>query len=204
MGVGCQHKEKELRLMRKHQSRVLKIALALNAAMFIIEMATGILSGSNALKADALDMFGDALAYGFSLYVVAQSMQWKARASLLKGGFMAFFGLAVAAETLWRVLFPMVPESFTMSSIGVLALLVNITCLYLLNRHKNDDINMTSVWLCSRNDIFANVGIIVASAGVFLTHSQWPDVFVGAVIACLFLQTSVGVIRDSYKHLNAI
>lgn len=200
----CENKSCELEALKAEQSKILKTVLFLNAAMFAIEMTAGFFAQSSALKADALDMLGDALVYAFSLYVVHRSLQWKARAALLKGFIMAAFGIAVSAEAFWRLYAPVVPGEKTMGIMALLALAVNSFCLYLLTRHRKADLNMSSIWLCSRNDIIANVGVLGAALVVAQTQSQWPDILMGFLISGLFLHSAIGVIRSSIQILTGV
>lgn len=203
MAGCCTDKTCEVEALRTRQSAVLKTVLGINAVMFAVELAAGLLSGSLALTADSLDMLGDALAYGFSLYVVARDAKMKARAALFKGGIMAAFGLFVLGQAAWRIAVPHVPVFETIGGIGLLALAANAACLALLWRHRGDDINMSSVWLCSRNDIIANVSVLFAAAGVALAGSGWPDVLVGLALGLLFLRSSLTVLRGSVAALRA-
>lgn len=189
--------------MRQSQSRTLKIVLAINAVMFLVEVTAGWLAGSTALLADSLDMLGDALVYGFSLYVLARDDTWKAISAFIKGGIMAGFGLFVLGQAVYKLLHPELPTYETMGAIGLLALAANALCLYLLWQHRADDVNMRSVWLCSRNDIIANGAVIVAGAGVWLTASQWPDLVVGLGIAALFLRSAFHVFGDAARTYRA-
>ncbi len=166
MDSCCQDKSCELEALRGHQSKVLWIALAINGGMFGLEFFVGLLAGSTSLLADSLDMLGDALVYGFTLYVVGLSARWQASAALLKGIVMAGFGIMVLAQAGYHLMSPEVPDFRIMGATGVLALLANGTCLLLLTKRRNDDLNMRSTWLCSRNDIIANVGILIAAVGV--------------------------------------
>jgi Co/Zn/Cd efflux system component len=170
--------------------------------MFGLEVVIGLLAGSTALLADSLDMLGDALVYGFSLYVVGRSMRWRAAAALLKGVIMAGFGLMVLAQVGYRIASPEVPDFQLMGITGVLALAANVTCLLLLTRHRNDDLNMSSTWICSRNDIIANVSVLVASVAVFATGSMWPDLAVGLLITVVFMRSSVYVVRQAVAELR--
>lgn len=170
--------------------------------MFAVEASAGWLVNSSALLADSLDMLGDSIAYGFSLYAINRGARWTAISALLKGLLMAAFGLFVLGGVIYKLLWPVVPHAETISTIGALALLANLTCLLLLWRHRSDDINMHSVWLCSRNDIIANVGVIVAGFGVAFTHSGWPDIVVGLLIAGLFLRSAAQVLRRAYQQFN--
>jgi cation diffusion facilitator family transporter len=201
MGSCCQDKSCALDALREKQGRTLRIVLAINVVLFLGEFAAGLLAHSTALLADSLDALGDALVYIFSLYVLFRSARWRASAALFKGLIMLGFGVAVAWEALHKLLHPAMPLAETMGLMGFLALLANATCLLLLTRHRHDDLNMESVWLCSRNDIVANLGVLGAAAAVALTNSMWPDLLVGVVIAALFLKSAFYVIAKSWREL---
>ena len=206
MAGCCSDKSCELAALRQRQSATLKAVLAINAVMFVVELTVGLLAGSLSLTADSLDMLGDALVYGFSLYVIDRGARHKAMAALFKGGIMAAFGLVVLGQAFYKLLMPQLPVAETIGAIGLLALAANGLCLALLWRHRADDINMSSVWLCSRNDIIANTAVLLAAAGVWLTHSGWPDVVVGLGIAALFLRSAMHVLRTAvveYRHAAA-
>jgi Co/Zn/Cd efflux system component len=170
--------------------------------MFAVELTAGLLAASVSLVADSLDMLGDALVYGFSLYVVTRGARMKAVAALLKGGIMAAFGLFVLGQAIYRVMVPQLPVFEAIGAMGLLALAANGVCLGLLWRHRADDVNMTSVWLCSRNDIVANVSVLFAAFGVWLTDSGWPDILVGLALAVLFLRSALFVLRGSLVQLR--
>jgi cation diffusion facilitator family transporter len=202
MDSCCQDKSCELEALRGSQSRTLWMVLGINGGMFGLELIIGLVAGSTALLADSLDMLGDALVYGFSLYVVGRSARWRASAALLKGIIMAGFGLIVLAQAGYRLISPEVPDFQLMGITGALALVANITCLLLLTRHRNDDLNMRSTWLCSRNDIIANVGVLVAAASVLATSSMWPDLVVGLLITVVFMRTALYVVRQAVNELR--
>ena len=202
MANCCNDKACELDALRGRQSATLKTVLAINAVMFVVELTAGLLGDSISLVADSLDMLGDAMVYGFSLYVVARSTTMKARAALLKGFIMAAFGLFVLGQAVYRIAYPQLPVYEAIGAIGLLALAANSTCFFLLWRHRADDINMSSVWLCSRNDIIANVAVLFAAVGVWLTHTGWPDIAIGLALAALFLRSALHVLRESIKELG--
>ena len=188
--------------MRQSHSKVLYVVLAINALMFVVEGLAGLHAHSTALLADALDMLGDALVYAFSLFVLARSARWQAGAALAKAGFMLTFGLAVLVEAGYKMFFPIMPDVATMGWIGGLALVANLMCFFLLYRHRGDNLNMSSTWLCSRNDLIANVGVLAAAGASFLFVSVWPDIIVGVIIATLFLSSASTVLRQSLKQLR--
>jgi len=204
MADCCNEKSCEIEALRVRQSSTLKIVLAINAVMFLVELTAGLISGSVSLVADSLDMLGDALVYGFSLYVVARSEKLKAIAALFKGGIMAVLGLFVLGQAIYKILFPHVPAYEAIGVIGLLALAANSLCFFLLWRHRSDDINMSSVWLCSRNDVIANVSVLFAAAGVWYTHSGWPDILVGLALAILFLRSAIFVLRGAVTAVKEI
>lgn len=181
------------------QSRVLRVVLAINALMFVVEIAAGLMAGSTSLLADSLDMLGDALGYGFSLYVVGRSDAWKAASALSKGLIMALFGVFVLGQAAYKMVYVQTPAFEAVGAVGLLALAANAVCVTLLARHRADDVNMRSVWICARNDILANVAVLFAAAGVWASASQWPDLAVGLGIAVLFLRSAGGVLQDAAR-----
>jgi cation diffusion facilitator family transporter len=199
----CQDKSCEITAMRGNHARVLWIVLAINSVMFVIEGTAGLLAHSTALLADALDMLGDALVYGFSLFVLDRSVRWQAGASLVKGLFMLAFGIGVLLEALYKMFVPVMPGVEVMGMVGALALAANLVCFTLLYRHRGDNLNMSSIWLCSRNDLIANVGVLLAAGASYLLVSRWPDILVGSLIAGLFLHSAVDVLRRSLEAWRA-
>jgi cation diffusion facilitator family transporter len=204
MDSCCETKATELAVLRGRQGRVLTAVLAVNATMFCLEFGAGLVAGSTALLADSLDMLGDSLVYGFSLYVLHRSATWRARAALGKGLIMIVFGLAVLVEATLSLRAGVAPLVPIMLGMGTVALIANACCFGLLWRHRADDINLRSTWLCSRNDLIANCAVLVAAGLVAWSHSIWPDVIVGVGIAILFLRTAASVIRESFSELDRL
>ncbi|ANQ21051.1 cation diffusion facilitator family transporter [Vibrio natriegens] len=200
MDSCCENKAGELAQLRASQSRVLYIALAINAVMFVVEFGAGWIAGSTALLGDSLDMFGDASVYALTLFVLDRSQRARAGAALFKGGFMLLFGIVVVADAIRKVLIQEIPAADWMGAVGVLALLANGICFALLYRHRADDLNMRSTWLCSRNDLIANSSVIIAAGLVAVTNTLWPDIIVGLAIAALFLHSAWQVIREAWKE----
>lgn len=194
----------EIEKLRANHKKVLTAVLAINAALFLVEAVAGLLAHSTALLADSADMLGDSLVYGFSLYVLWRSAEWKAVAAILKGGIMALFGLGVLGEAVYKVAAGVVPSAETMGIVGVLVLLGNGVCFWLLFRHRSDDLNMRSTWLCSRNDIIANLAVLVAAGCVAYFRSIWPDVLVGGAIALLFLRTAAAILTDAIREYTGV
>jgi cation diffusion facilitator family transporter len=185
------------------QRRTLQIVLWLNSLMFIAEFGAGLAANSTALVADSVDMLGDAIIYGFSLYAIARGALWQARVALLKGLIMAAFGVGVLIEAALKLIAGVVPTAAVMTLVAIVALTANAFCLVLLSRHRRDDINMRSAWLCSRNDVIANAAVLLAAGGVALTGSGWPDILIGLAIAAMFGNSAVGVIREARRRLHA-
>ncbi len=198
----CHEKSSELEELSERQSRTLWIVLGINGVMFCLELIVGLLAGSVALQADSLDMLSDTLVYGFSLYAIAKSGRWRAGAALLKGSIMAIFGIGVLFQSVYKFLAGGIPESHFMFIMSALALVANASCLLLLSKHKTDDLNMRSTWLCSRNDIIANISVFVAAVLVAATQSKLPDVVVGLLITSIFLKSAISILKDSYRELR--
>lgn len=183
--------------------RVLQIVLAINLAMFFAEFMAGLLARSSALMADSVDMLGDALVYILSLYTLGRSLRWRAGAAVVKGILIAAFGIWVFAEAIMKIVSGVTPTASTMGLFGGIALAANLICLALLYRYRNRDVNLSSTFECSRNDVIANVGVIAAAGGVAAFNSFWPDVFVGSVIALLFFRSAIRVLRSAWPQFRA-
>src|SRR5512134_1146174 len=181
---------------------VLWIALIANAAMFLVEVVAAAWSGSSALAADAGDFLGDSANYALSLGAIALGGAWMSRVALLKGAAMSVYGVAVLVYAAWRIWLGVAPEAITMGVVGMLALLVNLGVAVLLYRFRNGNANMRSVWLCTRNDVIANLAVLVAAAGVVGTGTVWPDVAVAAVLAGLGLSSGRIVMRHARAELS--
>lgn len=197
----CEGKSDELVELRRQQARVLWIVLAVNAVLFVAEFSVGWISRSTALLGDSLDMLGDALVYAFSLWVLQRGTIWRARASLSKGIVQLGFGLLVLAQAAWKIAGGHEVDASAMGIMGAIALAGNAWCFYLLWSHRSDDLNMRSTFLCSRNDLIANMAVISAAVLVAVSGSAWPDLAVGVAIAALFLRTAAQVIGESRAEL---
>jgi Co/Zn/Cd efflux system component len=181
--------------------RILWIALALNLAMFIVELAGGLASGSVSLLADAIDFFGDAANYGVSLAVLSTGVVIRAKAALFKAACMLGFGLFVIGKAAWSARAGIPPEAITMGVVGLMALCVNVSVAAMLYAYRNGDANMQSVWLCSRNDAISNIAVICAAFGVFGTASAWPDIAVASVMGLLAISSAVTVFQSARQEL---
>lgn len=201
MSSCCEDETRELATLRARQADVLRWVLVVSLVMFVFEFAAGLWAHSTSLLSDSLDMLGDASVYGFSLYVLHRSVTWRAGAALVKGLLMAAFGVGVLVEAVLRARAGEIPVAPVMALFGALALVANGFCFAMLYRHRSDDVNLRSTWLCTRNDLAANIAVIVAAGLVAQTGSLWPDLVVGVAIAALFLRTSVTVIRESLAQL---
>jgi Co/Zn/Cd efflux system component len=182
--------------------RVLWTVLAINGAMFIVEVGAGVAAGSASLQADALDFLGDAANYGISLFVVGMALRYRASAALAKGASMGLFGLWVVGTVVWHILHGTLPSAFTMGAIGFAALAANAASFGLLWAYRHGDANMRSAWICTRNDVLGNLAVLVAALGVFGTGTGWPDVIVAAIMAALALQGAVMVVKQSLGELQ--
>lgn len=199
----CEAKSRDLTQAREAFGRVLWVLLAINAAMFVAEFGAGLLARSSALMADSLDMFGDATVYGLSLYALHRTARWRAGAALVKSLLMAGLGLVVVGDVALKITADGVPVAPLMGGFALLALAANLSCALLLLRFRAGEINMRSTWLCSRNDVLANLGVLLAAGLVAYTRSLWPDVAIGLLIAGVFMHSALGVFREAIGQLAA-
>jgi Co/Zn/Cd efflux system component len=188
--------------MNPRYKRVLWTVIAINGAMFLTEMTAGSLAGSQALKADALDFLADTVTYGLSLAVIGASLRTRATAALFKGLSLSLMALWVFGSTVYQTLILGVPSAEVMGIIGFLALAANLASVGFLKPYKDGDANVRSVWLCSRNDAIGNMVVIAAALGVWSTSSAWPDLAVAALMAGIFLTSSVQILRQAWSEYH--
>jgi len=200
-GCGCAN-DKKFDGISATYKRVLWAVIAINAAMFLVEIAGGVFAGSQALKADALDFLADTATYAISLFVIGMPLIWRARAALFKGVSLGIMGLWVLASTAYHVVVLGVPQAEVMGAIGFLALAANLTSVLLLLRYRDGDANVRSVWLCSRNDAIGNIAVVVAAGGVWATSTAWPDLVVAGIMASLFLWSATQIVRQALQEMS--
>jgi len=202
VGADCCGSNATFEGLSADYKRRLWLVIAINASMFLVEMGAGALAGSQALQADALDFLGDATTYGISLAVIGASIQIRARAALLKALSLSAMALWVLGSTAYHVLILGIPRAEIMGAIGILALAANVASVLILMRYKDGDANVRSVWLCSRNDAIGNVAVMIAALAVWGTATKWPDLLVAAIMAGLFLTSSIQILRQSFKEMR--
>lgn len=201
--AGCCDNDCSLDALQARQRGTLRIVLGINAAMFVILAAAALYGKSTALLADSLDNLGDALTYGLSLYAVSRGAAVKAKVALFKGALILLGAAVVAAQIVYRLFLPSVPLFEVMGIFSALGLMANGACLFLLTRHRREDVNMSSVWECSRNDIAANLAVFMAAGGVWLTGSRWPDIAVALGLVWLLLRSGLRVLESARLELRA-
>lgn len=200
---GCCDDDCSLEGLRERQRGTLQIVLGINAVMFFVIVAAALYGKSTALLADSLDNFGDAMTYGLSLFAVSRGAAVKAKVALFKGGLIFLAAVVVAAQIAYRLVVPSVPIFEVMGAFSLLGLAANSLCLFLLWRHRQEDVNMSSVWECSRNDIASNISVFVAAGAVWLTGSGWPDIVVAMGLVWLLMRSAVRVSSSALTELRA-
>jgi len=204
MSAGCCNQEATFEGLSPDYKRRLWMVIAINAVMFVVEMAAGQAARSQALQADALDFLGDAATYGLSLAVIGASIRVRSTAAIIKGFSLLAMGAWVFGSTIHKVFVQGVPQAEVMGVIGFLALLANLISVALLLRYKEGDANVRSVWLCSRNDAIGNVAVMIAALGVWGTATGWPDLIVAGIMAGLFTTSAVQILRQANVERRAI
>lgn len=200
---GCCDDGCALDRLRERQRGTLWAVLGVNAVMFLVIAGAALYGKSTALLADSIDNLGDALTYGLSLYVVSKGASAKARVALFKGGLILLAAIVVAGQIAYKLFVPSTPIFEVMGAFSLLGLAANSICLALLWRHRHEDVNMSSVWECSRNDIASNLSVLVAACGVWLVDSGWPDIAVALGLACLLIRSAIRVIASAMVEIRA-
>lgn len=203
MADCCENKSCALEAMKVKQSKTLKLVLLINVFLFCLTAFYGWAASSTGLMSESIDDFGDAVTYALSLYVVYKSNQMKAKVAFIKGCLILAGALFVLMQVVRHVIDNTVPVFETMGIVAFIALLLNLTCFFLLTKYRDQDINMSSVWECSRNDILNNISIILASVLIWMTNLGWADVAVGMVLSLLLLKSSFKVLTSSYTQLRS-
>lgn len=201
--TSCCDNECTLNALRERQRGTLRMVLLINAIMFVVIVVAALYGRSTALLADSLDNLGDAFTYGLSLYAVSRSTRTKAKVALFKGLLIFFAASTVAAQMIYKLFEPATPIFEVMGLFSLLGLAANSLCLFLLWRHRHEDVNMSSVWECSRNDIASNLSVFVAAGAVWFTGSAWPDLAVAFGLVCLLLRSAWHVISKASAELKA-
>jgi Co/Zn/Cd efflux system component len=188
---------------RNRQERILLwTVLSLNAVMFFVEFTAGWLAQSSGLMADSLDMLADSLIYSVGLYAVGRGLAHKAKAAFLNGSLQMLLGIGVFLHIAWRIWEGSTPSTQIMGWIAALALVVNVSCFALLYRYRSGDVNMRASWICSRNDMLGNVGVLLAAGLVHVLSSPWPDYVIAAAIAGIVVHSSYGVLVQAKRSLK--
>lgn len=200
---GCCDHTDSMAALRERQRGTLRAVFLINAVMFVVIVAAALAARSSALLADSLDNLGDAFTYAISLYAVARGRRTKARVALIKGGLILLAAGVVAAQIVYRLAVPTTPVFELMGLFSLIALAANGTCLYLLMSHRADDVNMSSVWECSRNDIVANLSVFVAAGAVWLTGAPWPDILVASLLVLFLVRSAGRVVASARAELRA-
>lgn len=186
--------------VNQRQRRVLMIVLLINAGMFFAEFSAGLVSGSTALIADSLDMLADAMVYAIGLFALGRAAHWRVRAALSSGILQMLLGVGVALEAAWKLMANGLPDTATMGLFGVIALIANTICFLLLARYREGDINMRATWICSRNDMIGNIGVLIAAGLVSWTNSPLPDIVIGLMIAAIVIHSAWRIVMEAYKN----
>ena len=179
------------------ERKTLVMLLAINGAMFVIELVVGWVAQSMGLIADSLDMLADAGVYTAALWAVGATTRRKTHAALASGVLQVALAVGVAVEVVRRAVAGSEPVSMLMIAISALALCANAACVMLLRKHRHGEIHMRASWIFSTTDVQVNVGVILAGVLVMLTESAWPDLVIGLVVCLIVLRGGVRILRQA-------
>lgn len=182
------------------QRRVLIVLLAINAFMFSVEVGFGVIAESMGLIADSLDMLADAAVYGIGLYAVGKAAKYKIRAARLSGMFQILLGVIISVEIIRRVIWGSEPEPLYMILVSFFALMANVVCLKLISRFRDGEVHMRASWIFSRNDVIANIGVILSGLMVYVLDTRWPDLVIGAIIVAVVIRGGLSIMKDAARE----
>ena len=202
MSDSCCQDHIDVAALNAKQRRILTIVLVVNIATFLMMVIAAKISSSSSLLSGALDNFGDAVTYVLSLFVIGASLAAKARVAMFKGLLILGAAIAVAIVISLRILHPETPVFETMGIAAFINLAANLLCLWLLTPYRDGDVNMSSAWECSRNDVGEGLAVIAAALAVWMFGSGWPDLIIAIGLLILFLWSAIRVIREAWKELH--
>lgn len=181
------------------EAQVLKLLLIINAVMFLIEIVVGVYAQSMGVISDSLDMLADATVYFISLIAVGKSIQAKHRAAKVSGYFQLLLACLVLFETGRKFFVGSEPVGQLMIVVSVVALMANLSCLWLLAKFRHGEVHMKASWIFSSNDVIANIGVILAGILVSSLNSNLPDLIIGVVVGLFVLRGSFTILKLA-KH----
>ena len=190
-------------LVSQRQKQTLHLVLVINAFMFIAIVIAAIFAKSSSLLSGSIDNLGDALTYALSIYAVSRGNRTKGKVSLIKGLLILTAAIAVTGQIIYKLMNPATPIFEVMGVMTIVALFANFSCLMLLRRHRNEDINMESVWECARNDVIENLTVLIAAIGVWLTQSQWPDIIIAVLLIFILYRSAFRIIKKSIVEIQS-
>jgi cation diffusion facilitator family transporter len=196
---GC-----EIEIKNKEQKSILISLLLINGFMFLFEISLGWYAQSTGLIADSFDMLADAIVYAIGLYAIGKSLRHKANAALLSGWFQGVLGVMILIDVFRRIIMGSEPQAAFIVVVSIIALMANIICLRLIEKHKDGEVHMRASWIFSKNDVLANVGVLLSGSLVWLLDSRWPDLVIGCLIALVILNGARHIIADAKNELNTV
>lgn len=179
------------------QRKLLWTVLIINFAFFLIEIVTGLISGSMGLAADSLDMLADAFVYGLSLWAVGTGTARKKAVARTAGYFQITLAVIGFAEVLRRFLGnEVMPDFSTMIVVSIFALVANAICLILLQKSKSkNEAHIKASVIFTSNDVMINLGVIAAGLLVNWLNSNKPDLIVGTIVFALVTQGAIRILK---------
>ena len=179
------------------QRHVLKIALGLNATMFVVGVTAGVIAGSSGLIADGLDMLADAIAYAIGLAAIARGARFKAAAARTSGFLLLALGLGVLADAGRRALFGEQPDGWVMIAVACIAVVVNATVLRMLGKQRNQEVHIRATVIFTRVDVIANIAVIGSGILVIATGFRFIDLVVGAAIGAYIVKEALEILAEA-------
>lgn len=184
------------------QRRVLRIALGLNATMFIVGVTAGVIARSSGLIADGLDMLADAIAYAIALAAAGRTSLFKAQAARTSGFVLLALGIGVFGDVGRRILTGEPPEGWIMIAVASVALVVNANVLRMLSKQRSQEVHFRATVIFTRVDVIANMAVIISGITVIATGFRYVDLAVGAAIGAYIVKEALEILEEAREARN--
>ncbi|ANJ66677.1 hypothetical protein A9404_04145 [Halothiobacillus diazotrophicus] len=187
----------QVSVQTQQERQTLRVALALNAMMFVVGLAAGLWAESTGLLADALDMLADASAYTLALLAVSRGLAFKKNAARWSGVLLLILGAGIVFDVFRRGVFGSEPEGMIMIVFSAISLVVNVTVLKLLGKFRDGEVHLRATWVFTRMDVLANLGVFASGVIVMLTHLRYADLAIGLIIGLYVMKEARDILRDA-------
>ena len=191
-----------MKFIKSFKKAVLLVAV-LNLLYFFIEFIAALNIRSVSLLADSIDFIEDASINFLIFFAISLTLAKRAKVSIILSIIMLLPGLTALWAVWQQVLYQEPPRPIELSLVAFGALIVNFLCTFILIRFKNFSGSLTrGAFLSARNDVLANIAIILTGIITFFYPSIWPDIVVGIFIAFIRTESALEIFNKAMKEFK--